>query len=146
MLTTSNSCHRTNNKAEIRFSGPQCTNSLVHSAFSGLFQDLTLGQGHLSFTVFIAFICMPYENKNAVKVHSPFSFPVWNQKVLIPVVTSSPVGPLQICFWPESHVPKQCDYSGDWLLASSGGRGSKTFSQNASPPTPLTFPSCQNSQ
>lgn len=56
------------------------------------------------------------------------------------VVTSSPVGLLEICFWPDSHIPKQCDYSGKW------GKGKKNNPNFTPPVAPsLTFPSCQNS-
>lgn len=37
----------------------------------------------------------------------------------------------------QSHIPSQCKYSGDWLLALSWGRGSKTSSQTFTPPIPL---------
>ena len=136
MLTTNNSCHRTNNTAGIWFSGND-TNRQVHCAFSGFFQDSSLSQGHFPFKFFIALNCTPHENKNAIKVHSLFSFPIWDQKFLIFVVTSLPVGPLQICSWPESHVPKQCDYSGGLTAWFKLGEGK----QNMEPKLHPSYPS-----
>ena len=90
----------------------------------------------LLFFYWLTFFFAKCEQK-ALKVHSLLSFPVWEQTCLVFIVTSLPFGTLQFCFWLQCHIPSQCKYSGDCLLALSWGRGSKTSSQTFTPPIPL---------
>lgn len=108
----------------------------IQCLFKRLFQDLTLGQEYFSFTFFIAPICMPHENKNAVKVSLFFSF----MGPKIPYFCSSLLAGWATTNLLLARVP--CSktvwlFRGTHCLLQAGGGEAKHAAKTSPPPIPL---------
>lgn len=118
----------------------------VHTqcAFSGLFSSPDTGPRAIFLTCLLLWLaCSKKYNENPFSLVLSCMGPKW---IPVFIVNSLPIGPLQICLWPESQIQNNVIIQETHCLLQVGGREAKHAAKTSLHLSHLTFPSCQNSQ